>query len=231
MKEGFPVEDLPLPNHLSHWNRHGRGRPFHFGCCFEDDGADASVPACTYRVLFEPRVVDGIPRTMVTQVDTQHNHTSRMRSRERLSHWMKEREDRQRRKAEVRDRALSRLDHIKKSWSFRITSVDPPLQWELDAAFGEQNMILDTWEKLFGKESFDGLVEAAKDKSSLFTQKEVRPPVICLERRALTLRILACGSSCSDEALARHLHPTDSACHACEAHSSTSRSSDADASP
>ncbi|GAA6051350.1 hypothetical protein NBRC10513_000349 [Rhodotorula toruloides] len=172
MKEGFPVEDLPLPNHLSHWNRHGRGRPFHFGCCFEDDGADVSVPACTYRVLFEPRVVDGIPRTMVTQVDTQHNHTSRMRSRERLSHWMKEREDRQRRKAEVRDRALSRLDHIKKSWSFRITSVDPPLQWELDAAFGEQNMILDTWEKLFGKESFDGLVEAAKDKSSLFTQKE-----------------------------------------------------------
>ncbi|BGP32492.1 hypothetical protein JCM10296v2_004273 [Rhodotorula toruloides] len=169
--EGFPVEDLPLPNDLSHWNRLGRGRPFHFGCCYENRGSIAPPP-CTYRVLLEPRVVEGIPRTVVTRVNTQHNHEARLGYQDRMLHQLEEEEDLKRRKAEVRDRVLNRLDHIKKCWSFRVTSVDPPTRWELDAAFGEQNMILDTREKMFGKESFDGLVEAAKEKFSLFTQYE-----------------------------------------------------------
>ncbi|BGO91792.1 hypothetical protein NBRC10512_006274 [Rhodotorula toruloides] len=169
--EGFPVEDLPLPTEHSHWNRLGRGRPFHFGCCYEDKDSTAPPP-CTFRVVLEPRVVEGIPRTVVTRVNTQHNHEARLGYLDRMLHKLEEETDLKKRKAEVRDRALDRLDHIKKSWSFRVTSVDPPTRWELDAAFGEQNMILDTWEKMFGKASFDDLVEAAKEKLSLFTQNE-----------------------------------------------------------
>lgn len=129
-------------------------------------------------MVLEPRVVEGIPRTVVTRVNTQHNHEARLGYLDRMLHKLEEETDLKKRKAEVRDRALDRLDHIKKSWSFRVTSVDPPTRWELDAAFGEQNMILDTWEKMFGKASFDDLVEAAKEKLSLFTQNEVRPHAI-----------------------------------------------------
>ncbi|BGP25041.1 hypothetical protein JCM10295v2_003961 [Rhodotorula toruloides] len=151
MTEGFAVKDLPLPKDRSHWNRQGHGWPLHFGCGFGTKDAAEPLPTCTYCVLFEPRVVDRILRTMVTRANTQHNHESRI---------------------EVRDKALSRLDHIRKSSWFRVTSVDPPTRWELDAAFGEQNMILNMWEKMFGKESSDELVEAAKENSSLSRQDE-----------------------------------------------------------
>ncbi|BGP48600.1 hypothetical protein JCM10450v2_004476 [Rhodotorula kratochvilovae] len=172
LSEGFSTGDI--------LKRFGRiclavGKPLSFGCGYHYYAPALGVQnaePCTFRLLLRPVVEKGLARTVVAEACTDHSHPLSLSKTQRVHFREQDDEFIRIRSEEVRKAALERLNQIRKTINFRLSSHDLPEEWEVDLAFAEQEQILRDLKACFDSNAYESVRSDAEARKALLTRPE-----------------------------------------------------------